>query len=195
MSDSMAAEAPPVPWWAVLLQGIFGVFIGLLLLGAGDITKTQGLLLVVQILGWYWFFVGIMNIVLIFVDPVMWGWKLFIGIVGILAGIAIIEYPVYSALIVPYVFVILIGIEGIVIGIADIVRGFQGGGWGIGLLGLLSLFLGGWLIAERYAATLAFPWVAGVFALVLGTAGIFMSFQVRRQQVLHGHGGPGVPAT
>jgi len=182
MADSTVAARMEVPWWSVLLQGIFGVVIGLLLLGAGDINTAQGTLVVVQLLGWYWFFVGIMNIVMIFVDKTMWGWKLFAGIIGIFAGIAIIQHPLWSTVLVPLTFVIILGIQGIIIGIIDIVRAFQGAGWGTGLLGVLSILLGGWLLSNKYVATLAAPWVAGVFALVLGIAAIVMAFRVRKSQ-------------
>ncbi len=183
MADTAAMDEASYPWWTVLLQGIFGLIIGLLLLGAGDMTTAKGTMLVVQILGWYWFFVGVMNIVLIFVDKSMWGWKLFSGIVGVLAGIGIIQHPLWSTFLVPYVFVIVLGIQGIIIGVVDIIKGFKGAGWGTGLLGALSLILGGWLLAQRAVAALAFPWVAGLFAVGLGILAIVMSFQVRKAQL------------
>lgn len=180
MTDQL--EAAVVPWWSVLINGIFAVVIGLLLLGAGDITKAEGALVVVQILGWYWFFTGIMNIVLIFIDHTMWGLKLFAGIVGILAGVAIIQHPFWSPFVVGVTLVVVLGIQGIIIGVVDIIKAFKGGGWGIGLLGVLNIVLGAWLIAERQVATLALPWVAGIFALGGGIAAIVLSFSARKQQ-------------
>jgi uncharacterized membrane protein HdeD (DUF308 family) len=173
---------PLVPWWSVLLNGIFAVIIGLLLLGAGDITKTAGLLTVVQILGWYWFFTGIMNIVMIFIDHTLWGWKLFAGLLGIVAGAYIIQHPFWSTPALLLTFTVLLGLQGIIIGVIDLVKAFKGGGWGVGLLGALSIFLGAWLIAERYMASLALPWVAGVFALGGGIGAIVMSFKVKKEQ-------------
>lgn len=182
MADSTAVASMEVPWWSVLLHGIFGVFIGLLLLGAGDMTTAQGTLVVVQILGWYWFFVGMLNIVMIFVDKTMWGWKLFAGLIGIFAGLAIVQHPIWSTVLVPLTFVIILGIQGIIIGIIDIVRAFQGAGWGTGLLGVLSILLGGWLLSNRFVATLTAPWVAGIFAVALGIVAIVMAFKVRKSQ-------------
>jgi len=182
MADTASMEVRVAPWWSILLNGIFAVIIGLLLLGAGDITKEAGLLTVVQILGWYWFFTGIMNIVMIFIDNTMWGWKLFAGILGIIAGGYIIRHPLWSTPVLLVTFVILLGIQGIVIGVIDLVKAFKGGGWGVGILGVLSILLGAWLIAERYMAALALPWVAGVFALVGGIAAIVMSFSAKKAQ-------------
>lgn len=174
---------PRNPWWAVLLQGIFAVIVGLMLLGVGDITTAQGTFVLIQVIGWYWFFIGMLNLFLLFVDRSMWGWKLFSGIVGILAGLSIIQHPYWATLVVPLVFVVILGIEGLILGVIDIVKGFQGGGWGIGLLGVLNIIIGAWLLAERYVAALALPWAIGVIALVMGVIGIFMSFRVRKEQM------------
>jgi uncharacterized membrane protein HdeD (DUF308 family) len=182
MADESSVATVGVPWWSVLIQGIFAVIIGLMLLGAGDLTSAQGTLLVVQIIGWYWFFTGIMNLVLMFVDHSMWGWKLFSGLVGVLAGVYIIQHPLWSTLLVPLTLVILLGIQGIIIGVIDIVKGFKGGGWGIGLLGVLSILLGLWLLSRPYMAALAVPMVGGLMAIILGIAAIVMSFQVKKLQ-------------
>ena len=168
-----------VPWWVVLLQGIFAVLIGLLLLGVGDRSVAQGTMIVVQILGWFWFFTGIMNLVLIFVDSTMWGLKLVVALLGIVAGLYIIQHPIISTALVPLTFVIILGIEGIIIGIVDIVKAFKGGGWGIGLLGVLSIILGGWLLGNRFAATLAAPWAFGILAIAFGIAAIVAAFRYK----------------
>lgn len=181
MTDAVSSRTArtSVPWWLVLLQACFAVFIGLLLVGAGDIETAQGTMLVVRILGWYWFFVGILDIVFIFVDHTMWGWKLFSGGLGIIAGLYIIEHPIWATLVVPATFVIVLGIIGIAMGISDIVKAFTGGGWGIGALGALSIVLGLWLLSNRLTATLVFPWVAGILAIAFGIAGIFAAFRAR----------------
>lgn len=181
-SRSMSATANAYPWWALLLQSIIAIIAGLLLVGAGNITTAQGTMIVVQVVGWYWFFVGIMNLILMFVDHSMWGWKLFAGIIGILAGLTIIQHPYWATFALPYILVIILGIEGIIIGFVDIIKGFQGGGWGIGLLGVLSILIGGWLLAERYVAALALPWAIGLLALIFGVVGIFAAFSYRKAQ-------------
>jgi uncharacterized membrane protein HdeD (DUF308 family) len=106
MSEAtMTSEERLVPWWVVLIEGIAAIIIGILLLVNPRITTG----VLIQFLGIYWFIVGIIDIVRIFLDSSMWGWKLFSGIIGILAGIAIIQYPLWASLLVPAVLVWVFG--------------------------------------------------------------------------------------
>jgi uncharacterized membrane protein HdeD (DUF308 family) len=173
------SSAPPlVPWWLVLLQGIAAIIIGLMLLTNPAATT----LVIVQVLGWYWLFTGVMNLVLIFVDNTMWGWKLVIGVLGIMAGVFVIKHPIYSGILIPTTLVVVLGIEGLIIGVVDIVKAFKGGGWGIGFLGLFSILIGGMLLARPYMAALATPTVFGILGLVFGIGGIFAAFGLRKAQ-------------
>ena len=102
-----STETLPVPWWLVLIQGIAGVIIGLLLL----INPLKTTVFLVQFLGIYWFVSGIFGIVSIFLDKSMWGWKLFAGLLGIFAGVLILQHPLWSTLLVPATLVIILGIR------------------------------------------------------------------------------------
>ncbi len=64
------------------------MIIGIMLLT--KYRQTTAIVLV-QILGLYWLMRGIFDIVSIFVDHTAWGWKLFMGIIGIIAGIVILR--------------------------------------------------------------------------------------------------------
>jgi len=169
---------PPVPWWLVLLQGIAAIVIGLLLLSNPGATTV----VIVQVLGWYWLFTGVLNLVMMFVDTTMWGWKLLIGILGIIAGIAVIRLPIYAAVLVPTTLVIVLGFEGVIIGVVDLVKAFKGGGVGIGVLGVLSILIGFVLLARPIAAAIATPFVFGILGLAFGAVGVFSSFQLRKAQ-------------
>ena len=164
-----------VPWWLVLLQGIAGVVIGLLLL----ITPLKTTAFLVQFLGIYWFVSGIFGIVSLFIDSTHWGWKLFSGLLGILAGILILQHPLWSTVLVPATLVIILGIEGLIIGIVNLIHAFRGGGWGIGILGALSIVFGLILLANIFVSAVTLPYVAGVFGVVGGIIAIFYSFKLK----------------
>src|SRR5690242_6668938 len=85
------------PWWVVLLEGIAGVIIGICLLISPGMTT----LVLVQFLGFYWLFCGILSLVSLFVDRTAWGWKLVGGILGIIAGLIVIRHPLWSAVLIP----------------------------------------------------------------------------------------------
>ena len=173
--DAFAAETKTTPWWLVLIEGIFAVIIGIMLLSNPKATTA----VLVQVLGIYWFIAGILSIVSIFVDRTAWGWKLIVGILGILAGIIILQHPLWSTVLVPTTLVIVLGIQGMIIGIVGVIRAFQGAGWGTGLLGVLSFILGLYLLLNPLAAAIALPIVLGIFAIVGGILAVIQAFRLR----------------
>ena len=174
-TDTFNNQSVNSPWWLVLMEGIAAIIIGVLLFTSTGAT----LVVLVQILGIYWLIKGIFEIISIFVDSSQWGWKLFGGVVGILAGILILQHPLWSAFLVPGVTVILIGVFGIIIGIIGLIRAFQGGGWGIGILAVTSILLGLLLIANPLFSIVLFPFVLGSFAIVGGIVAIVVAFRMR----------------
>jgi uncharacterized membrane protein HdeD (DUF308 family) len=164
-------EGVAIPWWLVLLEGIAAVIIGLFLLAAPGIT----LLFLVQVTGFFWLIGGI------FVDKSLWGWKLIAGILGILAGIVVLQHPLWSTLLLPAVYVIILGILGIISGGASLVMAFRGGGWGMGTLGVLSIVLGIVLLLNPlYIGIAVLPFVLGAFSLVGGILAIVLAFVTRK---------------
>src|SRR6478736_10110181 len=115
--SATAMETTPRPWWITLILGILALVVGGILLWGSVTAKTQTWLLLVEVLGFYWLIRGIMDIVSIFVDHTAWAWKLFMGIVSILAGGYILMYPVASALVLPEIFVWVLGIWALITGI------------------------------------------------------------------------------
>jgi uncharacterized membrane protein HdeD (DUF308 family) len=163
-------------WWLFLLQGIAGIILGLMLLTAPGVT----LVALVTFLGFYWLIMGILALVRIFVDrSVPWIWSLLIGIVGILAGIFVVRHPLLATLTVPTVIVIILGVEGLIMGVLEIIAGFKGGGIGSFILGVIYLLVGLLLLGSPMAAALAVPLVFGVLLLVQGVALIVWAFRVR----------------
>jgi uncharacterized membrane protein HdeD (DUF308 family)/predicted flap endonuclease-1-like 5' DNA nuclease len=176
-SMNSRSESPSIPWWLVLIEGIAAIVIGILLLTSPGST----LVVLVRLLGIYFFITGILSIVSIFINSTAWGWKLFSGIIGILAGIVIIDYPLWSALLVPATFVLVIAVFAIIIGLVSLVHAFQGAGWGMGILGILSILLGIALFARPIFATISLPIVLGILAVVGGIIALFDAFRLRAE--------------
>ena len=166
-----------LPWWLVLLNGIAILIIGFLLLTSPGATVVVG----VQLLGIYWLIAGIFQIVAIFIDSTAWGWRLFSGILGIIAGIIVLQHnPAISALIVTSVAVIIIGIQGIIYGAIGIYQGFKGhNSWGQIILGAISVIFGIYILGHIGATTLVLPWVLGIFAIVGGIVAIVAAFKMK----------------
>lgn len=174
-AEAMERGRADFPWWLVLIEGIALVILGILLV----IKPGMASLIFVQFLGIYWLIAGIFRIISIFLDRSMWGWKLFAGILGILAGIFVLQYPVWSPVVILSTMVIILGIQGIIYGGIGLFQAFKGAGWGAGILGAVSIAFGIYLLANIGAATLALPWVMGILAIVGGVAAIVMAFRLR----------------
>ena len=82
------------PWWLVLIMGFITLILGIFLL----YYPYGTLLVLVTFLGAYWFISGLIGLCSLFVDRTNAGWKILFGILGIIAGIAILTYPLYSYL-------------------------------------------------------------------------------------------------
>jgi len=181
MTTASAIEQPvKFPWWSVLIQGIFAIIIGILLLTYPGATT----LVVVQFIGIYWLVTGIFSLVGIFVDRSMWGWKLFAGIIGILAGLTIMRHPLWSTFMIPTVMVIFLGVDGLIIGAIGIFAAFKGGGWAAGILGVLSMLFGLILLFSPLVAALALPWIYGILGIVGGITAIFAAFRQRGEEAM-----------
>jgi uncharacterized membrane protein HdeD (DUF308 family) len=173
--STMAVEERVVPWWVLLIEGIAAIIIGIFLL----VEPGKGLTLVVQFLGIYWLISGIIDIVRIFVDSSMWGWKLLSGLIGIAAGVLIINNPLWATFATTTVFWWVLGFFGIIIGIIGLIQAFQGAGWGAGILGVLSILFGFLLLSEPLKMTFVSPFIFGILGIVGGLAALVIAFQMR----------------
>lgn len=180
MASMMATlTTTKVQWWVILIQSIAMLILGLLFLTAPAATLIN----LVFFLGIYWLIEGLLDIVSIFLDRTAWVWKLLGGIIGILAGLFILQHPLWSAALVPTFLVTLLGIMGIVMGFTSIIRAFQGDGWGAGVLGIFSILFGLLLVGNSLViGVIALPLLLGIFGVIGGIVGIWQAFQVKRAQ-------------
>lgn len=164
-----------MPWWIPLIEGIALVIVGILLF-----TNTAATVLVlVQVLAIYWLISGIMELISLFIDRSAWGLKLIGGIIGIWAGLVILNHPIGGALALGFTLVIILGIQALILGVVNIIQAFRGAGWGIGLMGVINIIFGVLLLGNTLIAAATLPWVLGGFAIVGGIAAIIMAFRLK----------------
>ncbi|MGB5181912.1 MAG: DUF308 domain-containing protein [Xanthobacteraceae bacterium] len=176
MSDVTLVPQKSDIWWVFLLQGFAGIIIGLMLITEPGAT----LVALTTVLGFYWLITGVLALVQVFVDRATpWIWSLLAGLVGILAGLFVLRHPLVAALTVPTVLVIILGIQGLVIGAVQIIGGFKGGGIGPFILGAINVLVGILLLGSPVAAALAVPLVFGVLLLIQGAGLMILAFRVR----------------
>lgn len=178
MQTSSMTDQMEMPWWVALINGIASLLLGLLLLFSPGMTT----LILIQFLGFYWLIDGIISIVRIFTktSDLHWGWLLVRGVLGILAGLVVINNPLWSTILIPTFLIIVLGIQGIIGGIIGLVEGFRGGiSWGAVIVGIIGIVFGIILIGSPLLAATVLPVVLGIFAIVGGILAIILSFQMR----------------
>ena len=163
------------PWWLLLVQGLIALILGIALLT----YPIKTMMVLITFLGAYWLVSGLFSLVSIAWDRSNMVWKIILGVIGIIAGTAILTYPIYSTFLVPYVFTIMVGFLGLFYGVVALIGAFTGKGWGVGILGLLSIIFGGLILAEPVASTIAVPFVFGLIGIVFGFAAIVGAFMAR----------------
>jgi len=170
-------------WWLVLLRGIAAVLLGILLF-----TNTAAMLSVVIIfLGIYWVLDGIITLMASIIgrnEHSNWGWGIFVGIISILAGLAVLSQPVLTALFTASFIISLVGIMIVISGISSIVTGFRlrktSGEWMMILGGALSLIFGLLLLMNPLFSAMVFVYIIAAFSIFGGIVLIVISFQVKK---------------
>jgi uncharacterized membrane protein HdeD (DUF308 family) len=179
MQSSVKQGTRAFPWWLVLILGIASVLLGVLLVTAPAISMIA----LVRLLGWFWLIEGILSIVAIFTQErnASRGWLLFSGILGIVAGLAVLDHPLLAALWVPTVLSVFIGVDGIFLGAGYLGAAFRGAGWGAGILGVISLMLGMILLGRPLIGAALLPLVLGWWAIAGGVWSIVLAFRLPRE--------------
>jgi uncharacterized membrane protein HdeD (DUF308 family) len=174
-ANATSFETKQAPWWLGLMTGILNIILGIMLLT----TPAKTVLALVWVLGIYWVIQGIFTLVNMFVDRTAWGWKLFSGLLSIIAGMIVVRHPIASAVAMPVVLMWILGIQGIVVGLIALVMAFRGGGILSAIVGILSVVFGGIILfnATNPAMIVSFVWVAAILWIVGGIAAIFIAFR------------------
>jgi uncharacterized membrane protein HdeD (DUF308 family) len=173
--SALSLETKAMPWWLILIEGFLAIIVGILLFT----STAQTMVGLIVFLGLYWLIKGIFDIISMFVDHTAWGWKLFIGIIGILAGLLILRNPLMSTFVVPVIFTWVLGFYAIIAGIVMLIQAFKGGGWGIGIMAVIGILIGIFLLANTLIGTQMVIWLSALTLVVGGVAAIVIAFKAR----------------
>jgi uncharacterized membrane protein HdeD (DUF308 family) len=138
--------------------------------------------LFIMFVGAYWLVGGLFTLGSLFVDRSGMGWKVFLSVINILAGIVILLYPFYATIFVLVFFVIFIGFWGCFIGAAHLFSAFKGKDAGNAILGIISLIFGLLLLFFPFLAAVLIPYVLGGLSVAFGIVAIIASFAVKKAQ-------------
>ena len=177
MSGYADGRAEALPWGLVLVEGIVVALFGLILL----VAPGASLVFLVWLLGIYLVIAGIFRIVGIFLDPSFWGWKLAAGILCLIAGVAILSDPLWSTTLASRWLVILVGFLAMLQGAAGLIVAFQGGSWGTGVLSVLGILFGLFLVINPLIGVATLTFILAIFMLIGGVGAVVQAFRMRRE--------------
>jgi uncharacterized membrane protein HdeD (DUF308 family)/predicted flap endonuclease-1-like 5' DNA nuclease len=128
----------PVAWWAALIEAVVALVLGTLLLFHGQAAP----LILIQFLGLYFLIKGLLSFAAIFTNPRGWFLKFIIGILGLAAGILLLDHPFWRGLQSENNLVYLIAGVAFAIGVVTLFQVFVNGGFSSILLGFISILIG-----------------------------------------------------
>lgn len=154
-----------------MFKGIALILIGLVLLFFPHAT----ILTLIFIMGVYWIVDGIATIIKSIKGREThkgWGWGIFVGILGLLAGIIVLSGPTLSAIFTTTFLMWFIGVFAIVYGVSEMMTGYKlpkdsvrtSMIWG----GLFSILFGIVLLIFPYSSALTIIISMGIIAVIGG---------------------------
>jgi len=145
------------------------------------VAPGASLFFLVLLLGIYLLIAGIFRIVGLFLDSSSWGWKLAAGILCLVAGLAILSDPLWSTTLASTGLVILVGLLAMLQGGAGLVVAFQGGGWGMGVLSVLGILFGLFLVINPLIGVGTLTFILAIFMLIGGVGAVVQALRIRRE--------------
>jgi uncharacterized membrane protein HdeD (DUF308 family) len=166
-------------WWVFLIRGILAILFGLVLLMRPGAAMT----FLVRLFGIFAFVEGIFAVIAAFAgknSSSNWWAVLIQGLAGLVIGIWMFTNPLMSAV----VFVRLLGLWAIIVGLFRIVgavrlRSEVPGEWMHVVGGIITVLLGIVVMAWPAGGVLAFAWLIGIFALLMGAFLIGVAVNLR----------------
>lgn len=167
-------------WWLFLLRGIVLSLFGVLLLTAPGATLSS----LVVFLGVYWFIHGVFSLISIFAgrSSLHWGLLLLDGMIGILAGVFVLNHPLFTAFLIPTTLVALLAVFGFLMGAINLLQGLKGDGAGAFVLGVVNVLFAVFLLSHpamvaMFASFL--PITTGILGVIAGVSLIAKAFSLR----------------
>jgi uncharacterized membrane protein HdeD (DUF308 family) len=166
-------------WWSLLIRGVLAIIAGLIAFIFPGITLGA----LVILFGVYALLDGVLGIV----GSVRasraherWGWLLFEGICGIVAGAITVLWPALTA----FALIYLIGAWALVTGALEIATAIQlrryiPGEWMLILSGIASVVFGIFVMAVPLAGALAIALCVGVYTMFFGVLMVSLGIRLR----------------
>jgi uncharacterized membrane protein HdeD (DUF308 family) len=164
-------------WWIWVVRGIAALLFGVLAFAA----PASSLVTLVTLWGAYALVDGVFALGVAAQRGragLPWGWMVFEGLVGIVAGVTTFVWPAITAI----VLLAVIAVRSVLAGIAQIAAAIAlrreiTDEWLLGASGVMSIAFGLLLLARPAVGALAVVWIIGGYAMVFGA--LLIAFGLR----------------
>lgn len=157
--------------YAFLMGGITAVIFGIILI----VRQEEALALLMVVLGLWWLIHGIFMIFAVFIDRTDMGWKLALGVLGIVAGVLVLTNPGDAADAFQGVIGVILGVIGVLVGASALFGSFRGAGFGAAVFGVVSILIGLLILFNAEFSTSLLITLFAILLLIDGVAAIYMA--------------------
>ena len=171
-------------WWLISLRGLVALVLGIVLLVLDPLAAAE---LLILFFGIYALVDGIFALVVGIINRPPHrdrGWLIAEGIIGILAGIAILLAPMLAGIIIIYFiafWALLTGILEMIFSIAE--WKYIPGAWMILVTGIISVLLGGLILANVVAGAVLLVIIVAVYLVLFGLLLMLLGFSLKNIDV------------
>lgn len=172
-------------WKLFMFKGILLLITGLILILFPQATLT----VLVFIMGVYWLIDGVTTIVKSFNERSYakhWGWGVFTGVLGTIAGLVVLSKPMFSSILTTSFLMWFIGISALVYGGSGLITAFQMQGKSAGkttvIFGsIFSILIGLVLVSSPYISALVIVYIIGLIAIIGGITILITASNIKKK--------------
>ncbi len=168
----------------IMLKGIFLLITGLVLL----IFPRATLATLIFIMGIYWLIDGvsiIVNSVKERKEHSAWGWGIFTGILGTIAGLVVLSRPMLTSVLTTTFLMWFLGISAMIYGFSGLITGLRlpkSTGktsmiWG----GIFSVLFGVIIISSPYMSAITLVYAIGIIAVIGGISILIVASKMKKR--------------
>lgn len=172
-------------WWMLAVRGIAAILLGVFTI----LFPTIAIESLVLIFGAYALVDGVFAVISALQHRTQTNWWLHLleGALGIVAGIVVFTYPIFSSIAAALFVLYVVAFWSITTGIMEIGSAIElrkqiDNEWLLGLSGVLSLGFGILLILFPGSGILTLLWLLGVYAVAFGVVLVVLAFRLRGHQ-------------
>jgi uncharacterized membrane protein HdeD (DUF308 family) len=167
-------------WWLISLRGLIALVLGIIMLVMDPLAAAA---LLVLLIGIYALVDGIFALVVGIINRPPHrnrAWLIAEGIIGIVAGVAILAAPMIAGVFIVYFiafWALFTGVLELVFAIAE--WKYLPGAWMILVNGIISVLLGGLILANVVAGTVLLVIIIAIYLVIFGLLLMLLGFSLK----------------